>query len=303
MKKLFDSIIKPSQSCMIVATHYNELDLDLSKFSKNVCITTSNIKEAKKAYEHFDYVVPTEIPHKEVTTGIDCFGLGLFENTRSKEELIWSMRLINPFRGILVYRYDHLYNDMKVMVEEHLCLGIIPLLVIEEDEKKYIVAKRISLLVASCDTFENYEKVFVQPFINLDNIEKSNLPEFHPFSGYNCGWHENNDTGWRAEFFINKSRVRNDILSKIRKEKYMGGTIKAPNKEQAAIAIASGRFDREVLLEDGRVFIFKGTERIIEEERIKTSITNEPQAVRKIYKRQAMVYGFDMTNGEFVEFN
>jgi len=108
---------------------------------------------------------------------------------------------------------------------------------------------------------------------------------------------------WKIEEKLETSLLKNQFFNEFRNVKLLNSSIEHPNEGQAAILIASGALNKKMTLSNGDEVILKGTSKKFKKEIIKPGQTeNESDKVRLVDNYQTVVYGLNLTHGQFVEY-
>jgi len=108
---------------------------------------------------------------------------------------------------------------------------------------------------------------------------------------------------WKIEERLGESRLKKVFFDELRQVGMHNKSIEHPNEGQAAILIASGALNKKITLSNGDVVILKGTstkgrhaiDKINEE-------TGSVGAVRLVDFYKTVVYGLNLTHGQFVKY-
>lgn len=312
MKKILKKMLGNAKHVKTMIVDYDLFPVNPMVDDELVYLTVNTQEAAIKLYDKFDNIVVAP----KVTTLYDTprrFGMVLVEEAKNLHELTWSLIQLSPYQGVAIYRYDHLttgvdasdsFSKLKEMVTKHARKGIQPVMNVQEDGKKYIIATRrdSGILSDAQKTYNYYASVFTCPILDVDHIEAGAISN-RPGPGLiPPSWVEREPLAWRWDYHKSKTTLRSQLLEKLKRQKLLGSSVMPLNREQMAIALASGRFKKEIKLSDGRVFIFKGTEVIKEQEVLKKGLDGHAEAVRVIEKKIGTVVGLEMIRGEYVNF-
>lgn len=223
---------------------------------------------------------------------------------KSYTEFIFYAQRLTEMDGVMIYSYENLFsNDDIAAMKKHfeVCrdvLGLRNKQHVQEDGKRYLIATRTSVLLAAKEEFEkNFLPLFMGPVIDVDVtrvVFKSKPYWNHPYF-----FREIEPLEWKNDYFFTQQTCKDAFFKDIGKPKFLGGAIEVPNHEQVTVLIASGAINSEIILDDGRIVTLKGTESVSTKERVKMDLEGNPKAFVEQKVRQTLVYGLDMTNGEF----
>ena len=222
-------------------------------------------------------------------------------------ELNFYIHRISEFGGLIVYGYENLFSpDDNDAMKEHfkMCRDVFGIRVehhIQEDGKRYLVGRRMHTNLLNMLEFDDFKKLFVGPIVDASITKTKIRFRFKQVWQHPILFLEKETPDWKNDFFFEEQMSTASFFDDVTKPKFLGGTIEIPNHEQLAVLLASGAIDKEVTLEDGRIVILKGTERLSTKNKIKYDIEGNPTAKIEQQVRNTLVYGLDMTNGEFFE--
>ncbi len=304
MRKL-STIIK-SKGLICFVPNADQFEIEIRE-TQHYYFATESVDYAKKLFHEHDRVIQGNRHELEISK--EFAGLALIGAPKNFADLHDNISKVSEVDSVVIYRYDEIFDDSNLdeLRQHHEQMKMLKLKLMQrvsEGGKKYIIALKSLTTLLNIQTFEEFTAFFVGPIIEMDHfngklfhgkIFKSN--GYHPFN-----FTEKKRADWKNDYFNDQVSIVDKLFSENAKPRFMGGTIKSPNKEQAAILMASGRFDKEITLEDGRLMVFKGTEKITTDDKPKLNLDGEVEALRRIQVRQTVVYGLDMTNGEFVSF-
>ncbi len=214
---------------------------------------------------------------------------------------------ISEFGGMIVYSYENLFStDDEYAMKEHFkrCRDVFGIRIeyhIQEDGKRYLVGRRMHINLLTFLEFDDFQKLFVEPIVDTSLVETKVKFKFQPVWSRPEKFSEKETPQWKNDFFFAAEATSSSFFDDAVKPKFLGGAIEVPNHEQLAVLLASGAIDKEVTLEDGRIVILKGTERLSTKDKIKYDLEGNPVAKIEQQVRNTLVYGLDMTNGEFFE--
>jgi len=214
---------------------------------------------------------------------------------------------ISEFGGLIVYSYENLFSiSDKDAMKEHFkkCRDIFGIRVehhIQEDGKRYLVGRRMHTNLLEMLEFDDFEKLFMGPIVDASLTETKIKFRFKQVWQHPQKFIEKETPVWKNDFFFNEQVSTTSFFNDVVKPKFLGGAIEVPNHEQLTVLLASGAIDKEVTLQDGRIVILKGTERLSVKSKIKYDLEDNPVAKIEQQVRNTLIYGLDMTNGEFFE--
>jgi hypothetical protein len=190
-------------------------------------------------------------------------------------------------------RYHH------ATINDALKIGLILEKVFYADGVKWLMFRKNVELFTQGEAVEKYLPLFHAPLESLDHQALT----FKKRSGFKPEYFEERSIpDVKAKILLESVDILDNKIAEKRRSRFMGKAIMKPNKEQTAVLMASGRFNDEVRLNDGRLMSFKGTEQITYDERIKTDVEGNPTAIREILVRETVVIGLDLTNGKYITF-
>ena len=107
---------------------------------------------------------------------------------------------------------------------------------------------------------------------------------------------------WKIEKKLKKSKLKEVFFDELRSVGFQESSIEHPNDGQAAILIANGALNKTLTLANGDEVILKGTSIKQQKQVDKMSDSGEVNAVRLIDYYQTVVYGLNLTHGQFVKY-
>jgi len=108
---------------------------------------------------------------------------------------------------------------------------------------------------------------------------------------------------WKIEKNLSKSKLKKSFFDELRNTSLMTNSIENPNEGQSAILIASGALNKELTLENGDRVILKGTSRKKEAQFLEQAHnTEDPDKVKIVEVFKTVVYGLNLTHGQFVKY-
>jgi len=171
-----------------------------------------------------------------------------------------------------------------------------------EDYKRYgqffcIFLQQLSNFRASIDKFQS---LFEQP-LNIDDdidFEKINIK-----TGTEPAMFKEIDTPrWKIEKKLEKSNLRKIFFDEMKTASMLNSSIEHPNEGQAAILIASGALNKQLTLSDGNEVILKGTSSKFRKEAPQIGDSGNVETVKLVDSYKTVVYGLNLTCGQFVKY-
>lgn len=108
---------------------------------------------------------------------------------------------------------------------------------------------------------------------------------------------------WKIEKHLNKSKLKKVFFDELRQVGMHNGSIEHPNDGQAAILIASGALNKKITLINGDDVILKGTSTKGRKQISKMDeTTGEVDAARLVDFYKTVVFGLNLTHGQFVKY-
>lgn len=107
---------------------------------------------------------------------------------------------------------------------------------------------------------------------------------------------------WKIEEVLVKSKLKKHFFDELRQVSMFNSSIEHPNEGQSAILIASGALNKKLTLKNGDEVILKGTstkEKIANEQIDEMGIVS---SVKLTDHYKTVVYGLNLTHGQFVKF-
>lgn len=269
--------------------------------------STESVSFAKQLFNTQDRVIQGNRHELEISK--EFAGMALIGAPKNFADFCDNVAKVSNLEGVVIYRYDELFDDtntdeLRQHFEQMKMLNLMIDNRVSEDGKKYIIAIKSLTTLLNLQTFDNFLSFFCGPILELNNFDgKLKINKNSKTNGsHPTNFTEKKRSDWKNDYFSDQVTIVDKLFNEHKKPRFMGGTIKPPNKEQAAILMASGRFDKEITLADGRLMVFKGTEMITTVDKVKVNIDNEVEALRKVNVRNTVVNALDMTNGVFVRF-
>ena len=171
-----------------------------------------------------------------------------------------------------------------------------------EDYKKYgqffsVFQQQLPNFRASMDKFQS---LFEKP-LNIDDdidFEKINIkPGAQPSM-----FKEIEVPRWKIEQKLAKSKLRKVFFDELKTASMLNSSIEHPNEGQAAILIASGALNKQLTLSDGNVVILKGTSTKFQKEAPQIGNSGKVETVKLIDSYKTVVYGLNITHGQFIKY-
>jgi len=107
---------------------------------------------------------------------------------------------------------------------------------------------------------------------------------------------------WKIEKNLSKSKLKKSFFNELRTSNLMTTSIENPNEGQSAILIASGALNKELTLENGDKVILKGTSNKNEKQIARQNGGGEIDKVKVVEVFKTVVYGLNLTHGQFVKY-
>jgi len=218
-------------------------------------------------------------------------------------EFNWYTNIVSEFNGVIVYSFDNLFkigDERTLRRHWELCsvaLGVINHKVIQEDGKMYMVAVKTIKSISESISYDDFLKLFMFP-VEDASMAKVTGPKRKSWT-YPMAFHENEMQEWKLESMFEQSKGADALFGSLCKPKFIGGSIEVPNHEQIAILMASGAFNNEMVLRDGRIVSIKGTERVNKKSRVKYDTDGKPKAFIEQKVRNTEIMLLDLTNDCF----
>jgi len=231
-------------------------------------------------------------------------GLVLLQDTKNMKYLSNEIDKLSSNNGLLVYSYDKLLditNDTAILYHIRLLqrFGLKPLARININNKSFMLSRKVPVALLKRMKESDYVSIFKQDDISIDELNNGDILNFRMTTGKSAHiFYEKT----MPEYKLRKIKSYKSNIPKLIHSKLTKQYIKMPNIEQAAILLASGKFENELVLKDGRKMIFKGTDSIFEDQKYSYNLYSEIDSIRYIKKRNTVVIGLDITNHEFVRF-
>jgi len=194
-------------------------------------------------------------------------------------------------------------EDLIPALEER---GLEPALLYRADGHTFLVARKIWTGTTTLFTFERDPRaVFYGPILDeamgvVPRVGRKGIRhDLEPV--------EKRIPAWKVEALLEMEEgepldeeVRRELKSRVRP--FKGGTIMMPSPQQAAILVASGRFDKEIEL-DGEKWILKGSQTVEHEEKPRLNPLGECTAIRRIHRKKGAVIGLNLDRGYYCVFS
>lgn len=172
-----------------------------------------------------------------------------------------------------------------------------------EDFKKYgqfflVLQRREPFFRSSTELF--YE--LLENPTNIDEVEE--LEKIVSASGWRSEtFKEVTLPKWKIDLALEHSTLKERFLKELKKVSFSNTSIEHPNDGQSAILIASGALNKEITLRNKTRIILKGTvskiKKIVEVPRDDNS---DVQLVKEIESYKTVIYGLDLSIGDFVKY-
>lgn len=107
---------------------------------------------------------------------------------------------------------------------------------------------------------------------------------------------------WKIEEQLLKSKLKKVFFDELRQALFVNSSIEHPNDGQSAILIASGALNKKLTLADGTSIILKGTSSKKKVATAQSDDKGEISKVKLVDHYQTVVYGLDLTHGQFVKY-
>lgn len=298
MEKLLNKLVA-NGLCIYLPDLQNDTPIRILGNSNELIAWTQDEELAKELFAQGIDIEHVDTDEKLIVTG--KFHLAVLQ-LQNEKLLTSSILKVSEYGGIVIAPFDYDEETADIIINQIFEANAAIEYVFNEDGKKYaVIARRkeyeYSLFTKSKDSQLSYyhepidideakELKFKRPIVvEKGQINKSgNMPE------------------WKKEVLLKNSALLESILTPLKQKKFMGSVIKMPNKEQTTVLMTAGRFNSEVRLKDGNLYMLKGTEAIEYEDRLKTDLQGNVKAIRRVAKRKAVLYGLDLTNGHYVKF-
>lgn len=298
MEKILNKLIA-NDLCIYLPNLQDNLPIQILDQSNELVAWTQDEELAKELFEKGINIEHVDADEKLIITG--KFHIAVLQ-VHNEKLLTSSILRVSEFGGIVIAPFDYDEEAADVLINQIFEANAAIEYVFNEDGKKYaVIARRkeneYTLFTKSKDVQLSYYK---EP-IDIDEIKelKFKRPIVVEKGQIN---RSSNMPGWKKEVLLKNSTLLESMLSPLKQKRFMGSVIKMPNKEQTTVLMTAGRFNSEVRLKDGNLYMLKGTEAIEYEERIKTDLQGNVKGIRRVAKRKAVLYGLDLTNGHYVKF-
>lgn len=107
---------------------------------------------------------------------------------------------------------------------------------------------------------------------------------------------------WKIEENLSKSKLKKVFFDELRKANLLTSSIEHPNEGQSAILIASGALNKEVTLNNKERVILKGTSNKIKNNIEQSDDDGKVDKVKIIDSYKTVIYGLNLSRGEFVKY-
>ena len=285
--------------CIYLPDLQNDMPIQLLGQSNELVAWTRDEDLAKELFAKGIDIECVDADEKLIVTG--KFHLAILQSQNEKL-LTKTILKVSEYGGIVIAPFDYDEETVDIIINQIFEANAAIEYIFNEDGKKYaVIARRkeneYNLFTKSKDSQLSYyhepididevkELKFKRPIV----VEKGQINRYGDMPE------------WKKEVLLKNSTLLESILSPLKQKRFMGSVIKMPNKEQTTVLMTAGRFNSEVLLKDGNLYMLKGTEAIEYEDRLKTDLQGNVKAIRRVAKRKAVLYGLDLTNGHYVKF-
>lgn len=107
---------------------------------------------------------------------------------------------------------------------------------------------------------------------------------------------------WKVEEQLAKSKLKKVFFDELRQASMLNSSIEHPNQGQAAILIASGALNKKVTLANGDEVILKGTSTKERKSSGQMDDSGNISTVKLTDHYKTVVYGLNLTHGQFVKY-
>lgn len=107
---------------------------------------------------------------------------------------------------------------------------------------------------------------------------------------------------WKIEEILAKSKLKKVFFDELRQASMLNSSIEHPNDGQAAILIASGALNKRLTLANGDEVILKGTSTKEKKASGQMDEKGSISTVKLVDHYKTVVYGLNLTHGQFVKF-
>jgi hypothetical protein len=107
---------------------------------------------------------------------------------------------------------------------------------------------------------------------------------------------------WKVEQHLAKSKLKKVFFDELRQANMLNSSIEHPNDGQAAILIVSGALNKKLTLANGDEVILKGTSTKEKKANSQMDENGNVSSVKLVDHYKTVVYGLNLTHGQFVKF-
>jgi len=107
---------------------------------------------------------------------------------------------------------------------------------------------------------------------------------------------------WKIEDKLKKSKLKKTFFDELRSASMLNSSIEHPNQGQAAILIASGALNKKLILSNGNEVILKGTSTKERKQIDQMGKDGNIESVKIVDSYKTVVYGLNLTHGQFVKY-
>lgn len=302
MKSNYDDNKLISENTVIWMPRFNDKYFHLFENNDKFFMAIERIKIAEYLFNKNRNILFGTVNNLNITNGFA--GLVFLQKVVNIDYLQDNVKKLSSNNGLLLYNFNELIDvtdesTILYHIKQLRSIGLKVLAKIDINNQAFILARKVSTMLLKKMIPSDYKDIFLKKCISIIELEKSSVLDFRMTRGkLPHMFYEKELPPYKLE----KLNSYKTNLPTIRNTKINTSYIKMPNIEQAAILLASGKFENELILNDGRKMVFKGTDTIDEEKKYVYNIYSEIDAVRYIKKRNTVVIGLDLTNNEFIRF-
>lgn len=171
-----------------------------------------------------------------------------------------------------------------------------------EDYKKYgqffmVLQKQLPNFRASVNKFQS---LFENP-LNID--EEIEFEKISIRTGLKPSmFKEIRIPRWKVENSLKNSKLEKVFFDELRSVGVLKKSIEHVNDGQAAILISSGALNKKITLSNGDEVLLKGTSTKGQKDFAKANESGDIDSVRRVDYYKTVVYGLDLTHGQFVKY-